>query len=172
MPDAQRVPVLLDTSVLINFLAINRIDLLARHPGFRFTITEHVRAEVSTHYSEQLARLLAALAEGGLEEARVESIEELALFARFTENPRLGLGECAATAAAITRGSILAIDDKAARKAALEYSPRLGLIDTQAIVLSLIRAGELTVQEADSIKEIWAQQHNFRLRIDSFAVLL
>lgn len=99
MSDGQRVPVLLDTSVLINFLAVDRIDLLASHPDFRFIVTEHVRAEVTTHYADQLVRLRAALDAGSVEETRVESVEELTLFAQLTKNPRLGLGECAAMAA-------------------------------------------------------------------------
>lgn len=168
MSDSQRAPVLLDTSVLINFLAIDRTDLIAGHPQFRFVVTEHVRSEVTAHYGEQLARLETALNEGGLQETRVESIEELALFAQLSRNPRLGLGECAAIAAAVTRTQRLAIDDKAARKAALEFAPGLKVLDTQSIVLSLVRARVLTIEDADTIKETWARDHNFQLKISSF----
>jgi predicted nucleic acid-binding protein len=148
MADSERAPVLLDTSVLINFLAIDRVDLIAGHPDFRFFVTEHVRSEVTTHYGEQLVRLEKALSDGGLEETRVESIEELALFAQLSRNPRLGLGECAAIAAAISRTHTLAIDDEAARKTALEHAPGLNVLDTQAIMLSLIRAGGLMFTSA------------------------
>lgn len=44
---------LLDTCVLINFAAIGRLDLLASHPLFTFVVTDHVRAEIKGHYSEQ-----------------------------------------------------------------------------------------------------------------------
>jgi len=172
MSDSQRVPVLLDTSVLINFLAIDRADLIAGHPEFRFVVTEHVRSEVTTHYGEQLARLEKALNEGGLQETRVESIEELALFAQLSRNPRLGLGECAAIAAAVSRTHTLAIDDKAARKAALEHAPGLNVLDTQAVMLSLIRAGGLTIEDADAIKECWARDHSFQLKIASFGDII
>lgn len=172
MPDAQRVPVLLDTSVLINFLAIDRVDLIASHPEYQFFVTEHVRSEVTTHYGEQLVRLEKSLNGGGLKEMRGESIEELTLFAQLSRNPRLGLGECAAIAAAVTRTQTLAIDDKAARKAATELSPELVVLDTQAIVLSLIRSGALAVEEADAIKEIWGRDCCFRLKIASFPDLI
>ncbi len=172
MSGPERVPVLLDTSVLINFLAIDRVDLIASHPEYLFFVTEHVRSEVTTHYGEQLVRLEKALSDGGLEETRVESIEELALFAELSQNPRLGLGECAAIAAAVTRTQSLAIDDKAARKAAIDRSPKLVVLDTQAMVLSLICSGALAVEEADAIKEIWGRECCFRLKIASFADLI
>jgi len=46
----------LETSVLVNFLKIDRVDLLARHPSYEFIITEHVRAEITQHYPDQLAQ--------------------------------------------------------------------------------------------------------------------
>lgn len=160
--------VVLDTSVLINFLAVDRMDLLSRHPGYRFLVTEHVRGEVTAHYGEQVERLDAALTTNALEETRVEAVEELALFAQLTQNRRLGLGECAAIAAAVHRGHVLAIDDKVARRAALALSPSLSVIDTQAVMVSLIRAGVLSVEEADTIKTDWERNHSFALRITSF----
>lgn len=164
--------VILDTSVLINFLSVDRMDLLARHPGYRFLITEHVRGEVTAHYSDQVERLNAALASNALEETRVEAVEELALFAQLTQNRRLGLGECAAIAAAVRRGHVLAIDDKVARRAALTLSPSLPVIDTQALMVSLIRAGVLTVEDADAVKLVWETEYSFKLKIDSFRNLL
>lgn len=160
--------VVLDTSVLINFLAVDRMDLLSRHPGYRFLVTEHVRGEVTAHYGEQVERLDAALATNALEETRVEAVEELALFAQLTQNRRLGLGECAAIAAAVHRGHVLAIDDKVARRAALALSQSLSVIDTQAAMVSLIRAGVLSVEDADAIKTDWETNHSFALKLRSF----
>jgi len=159
---------LLDTSVLINFLAIDRVDLLADHPQYKFSVTEHVRGEITTHYEDQFNRLENALEENLIEETRIESIEELALFAQLVSNPRLGLGECAAIAAAVKRDQALAIDDKAARNVALEIAPGLMLLDTQEIMVALIRGGRLPLGEADRIKDSWAAEHSFRLRIASF----
>jgi predicted nucleic acid-binding protein len=172
MSNPQREPVVLDTSVLINFLAIDRVDLLAHHPRYRFVLTEHVRKEVTAHYQDQWSILETALQQGALVETRVESMAEIALFAQLTKNPRLGLGECAAVAAAVTRTQPLAIDDKAARKAALDIAPGLSLINTQSLVLSLICANTLTVEQADAIKTTWEKEYSFRLKIGSFKELL
>lgn len=42
-----RMLVSLDTSVLINFLRLGRLDLLIGHPDWRFVVTDHVVSEVS-----------------------------------------------------------------------------------------------------------------------------
>ncbi len=46
--------VVTDTSTLINFLRIGRVDLLAGLTSYRFVITDHVRAEVRASYPDQL----------------------------------------------------------------------------------------------------------------------
>ena len=43
-----------DTSVLINFLRVDRMDLIARH-SHRFLVTDHVAAEVTDFYGEGCA---------------------------------------------------------------------------------------------------------------------
>jgi predicted nucleic acid-binding protein len=68
------VIVITDTSVLINFLVLDQAPLLARLPDHRFVVTEHVRAEITDHYQDQLQRLEAAFAAGILEEIRVTDL--------------------------------------------------------------------------------------------------
>ncbi len=63
----------------------------------------------------------------------------------------------------------LPIDDKAARKSAASDSPPLTLLDTSTLMMSLIRAGRITVDEADEIKHDWEQNYRFTLRFGSFA---
>ena len=46
--------VVLDTSVLLNFLRVGRLDLLVELPGHEFLVTDHVRGEVTDHASSQL----------------------------------------------------------------------------------------------------------------------
>lgn len=77
----RRECVISDTSVLINFLAVDRATLLVEHPQIHFFLTDHVRAEVTAHYPDQCARLDAALSDGSLQQLRVESPEELEIFA-------------------------------------------------------------------------------------------
>ena len=43
-----------DTSVLINFLRVDRMDLIARH-SHRFLVTDHVAGEVTDFYGEGCA---------------------------------------------------------------------------------------------------------------------
>ena len=62
----QGVVVITDTSVLVNLLCIDRMDMIARH-SHRFLITAHVMEEITDHYPEQQARLKAALDDGTLE---------------------------------------------------------------------------------------------------------
>lgn len=58
---------IIDTSVLINFLRIDRADLLAAHPHYRFVVIDYVKSEVTNRSHQQLTRLDAALAAGLLE---------------------------------------------------------------------------------------------------------
>lgn len=165
MATAGPVDVLLDTSVLVNFLRIDRYDLLANHPGYRFVITDHVRGEVSDPVQKK--RLEAAVADGTLQETSVQSLDEVTLFAQLTA--RLGQGESAAIAAAAKRSFLVALDDRAAKKVAATHCPAGNVLDTVDLIVSLIHAGLLTVAEADTIKATWETQHRFRLKFVSFS---
>jgi predicted nucleic acid-binding protein len=50
--DINKKILITDTSVLINFLNINRLDLLIAYPG-KFLITEHVIEEITIDFPEQ-----------------------------------------------------------------------------------------------------------------------
>lgn len=169
--EGQDVVVITDTSVLVNFLCIDRMDLIARHPH-RFMITGHVMEEITDHYPEQQARLNAALADGTLEEVTVSGDVALDLFRTLSETGRLGAGESAAIACAIANNYEIAIDDRAAANQARQLTPYLVVLGTKDIIVDLIRSGQLGVADADQIKAIWADQHRFRLAIVSFGELL
>lgn len=160
-----------DTSVLINFLAINRMDLIKRH-SCRFLITNHVRLEVTEHYEEQLTRLQQALDQGILEEIPVTDPKEIETFGKLTELESFGSGECACIAVAVHRGYTLAIDDKKATNQARRSCPTLNILTTQDLMVSMIKSELITVHEADAIKEEWASFHKFKLKIRSFAELI
>lgn len=167
-----RQPVIIDTSTLINFLAVDRVDLLVENPRYRFIVTEHARAEVTGHYPAQLERLLAAIESGRIEESPVVAVEELELFARLAVTKQLGPGECASIAAAIRRGHLLAIDDKLAARKARSESKELVILNTQQIMIESIREGRIGVAAADAIKEAWAKQFRFVLKFKSFGELV
>ena len=68
--------IITDASVLINFLHIDRTDLLAGH-SHAFLAADHVAAEITGSYPDQQQRFAAALAAGTISEARVTSTEEI-----------------------------------------------------------------------------------------------
>lgn len=162
------VAVVLDTSVLINFLKLDRADLLGNHARFSFLVTEHVRNEITKRYSDQLNRLEASIQNGWLLETIVDQLPELQSFAFLADSNRLGRGECAAIAVAHHRGLRIAVDDKRASKTAKTMLPEGAVLDTVLVVVSLIESGAITVKEADTMKEIWETQYRFRLTFKTF----
>src|ERR1700722_10193491 len=119
-----RSKAIIDTSVLVNFLKIDRTDLLASHAGYRFVVLDLVRNEVTRHYAAQVARLDAAIAAGQLladDPADATDLAELATFAAMS-TLKIGDGERAAIAAAHTRGLPLAMDDNRAWKRSAAFS--------------------------------------------------
>lgn len=106
-----------DTSVLINFLNLDRMHLIGRHNP-RCAITEHVLEEVDGSYPGQLEKLRAALRDKHLELISVTDDAEIELFANLQQDGRLGSGECSAIAVALRRGYALGIDDHLAARQA------------------------------------------------------
>ena len=164
--------VVADTSVLINFLRIDRMDLIGRHPQ-RFLATDHVGAEITSSYPEEQERYQSAVASGLLDTCSVVDPEEVALFLKLGPGQQLGAGECSAIAVAIRRRYPIAIDDNRAIKRAIrEVGAKLEVVRTTDLMVSLIRAGILDVAAADRIKDDWAQYHRFKIKADSFRELL
>jgi predicted nucleic acid-binding protein len=166
-----------DTSVLINFLKIDRISLLGKHSP-RCAIIDHVLAEITDFYPDQQSRLNAAIHEAYVEVTPVTADAEVDLFARLQGLPSrpLGAGECSAIAVALTRGYSLAMDDRLAirhtRAFASSAGAKVQVLTTQDIVVRLIRAGALRIEQADVMLVAWRSQHRFNLPIKSFADLL
>ncbi len=69
MSNADKKILITDTSVLINFLNIDRINILSSYPGI-FYITEHVIDEISKDYPHQQTRLKQAIEENILTEIK------------------------------------------------------------------------------------------------------
>ena len=169
--DTRPAIIVTDTSVLINFLRIDRIDLIASH-SHEFIVTDHVAAEITDRYPDQQQRLAAAVSAGVVSETRVTTPEELQLFGSMFSAGRLGAGECSAIALAIHRCYMLAIDDRLAAAHARSAQTSLRILATQDLVVSMIREGFLDVTEADRIKHEWATRHSFALKLDSFQSLI
>lgn len=166
-----------DTSVLINFLHIDQMRLIGRHQP-PCAVTQHVIGEVTNFYPEQQERLNAALADRHLVEIiSVDDPDEVEMFGRLQKpSGRLGIGESSAIAVAIKRGYALAMDDKRAVRDAIELAKTAGATlevwRTQDIVVRLIRAGHLSVEQADVHLVAWRTQHRFHLPIGSFSELV
>lgn len=169
MASASRRCVAVDSSVLINFLNVNRIDLLRVCSDIDWFVTEHVRSELSD--VDQVRRYEEAVAAGTVREIRVDAVEELVTFGALL-GLRLGKGESATIAVAIHRSWGVAIDDATAIRKAVTHHPGIDVLGTPDIVRSAIASRALSVQEADAIKRAWEERFRFRLRFASFADLL
>lgn len=157
--------VVLDTSVLLNFLRVGRLDRLVGLPGYEFLVTDHVRGEVTD--PAHAGTLQEALQGGRLIEVRVDDPAELAVFAQLTALRVLGIGECAALALAVHRGLQIAIDDKAARKKAMALFRFERFVGTVELVVAAIRGGLINLKGADEIKRKWESELRFQLGITS-----
>ena len=70
--------VVTDASVLVNFLRIDRMDLIAGH-SHEFIVTDHVADEVSDRYPDQQQRFASAVKAGALSRQSVTNPSEVAL---------------------------------------------------------------------------------------------
>ena len=166
-----RSKAIIETSALVNFLKVDRTDLLASHPDYRFVVIDLVRNEVTKRYAAQVIRLAAGLAAGQLlpdQPPAATDPTELATFAAM-DKLKIGEGERAAIAAAKTRGLSLVMDDERAWKRAAAFCTGVARENTITVMVSLIKAGIIGVSQADAIKTDWEVNHKFRLRFRSFA---
>lgn len=116
----------------------NSSSMVALPPAFEFIAYRLTRAEITAHYPEQLQRLEVALSSQVLEETRVTDLAEVQLFAELTTK-ELGIGECSAFAVAVHRQHWLAIDDKKAIKKVASLGYNLNVLDTESLMMMLIR---------------------------------
>jgi len=153
-----------DICILINFALISRINLLAGIKGFIFYVLDEVLQEVTI--PEQRLRVDAAVRNGYLTTARIETVEELAAFVGYTT--QFGKAESACLAVAVSRGWVLATDETKDRRFAREVTARgIQVINTPGIILKAIRDGLLTVDTADALKDE-LEKHRFRMNFKSF----
>ena len=159
------IPIVLDTSVRLNFVKIGRIDLLGRlHTPV--VILDQVLDEVRR--PEQRKAVEDAVAAGTLDLQSVRNPTEVSLFAELQTNGRLGAGECAVLAVALSRSWIAGLQDRRARIEGRRRHKDLAFCQTEDLVLKLIRTGKLTLEEANNLLAEWATHHHFRSKLTSF----
>jgi predicted nucleic acid-binding protein len=158
-----RFLVVTDSSFLINFLILDRAEILGRLRQFRFHALDHVVTEVS--YREQRRRLETALEKGFLEPLEITDPDEILSYHGFRQF--LGDGEAACLAVAASRRWLLAADEKGRFRR--ELLARLGegyLLNTLGALLTAIRTGVITVSEAEALR---TQLRDNRFKMDSTA---
>ena len=165
MPGSNLSPIVVDTSVLLNFLKARRLDLL-RACTARLVIPTEVRGEVLR--PDQVAALDAALADGWISEDKISAMVEVALFAQLAARGALGIGERAVIAIAATRGWGAALQDKPAREEAQRRNKAMELHSTESFVREAIEHGVITYDEADALLVEWRTQHRFRTLLTTF----
>lgn len=160
--------VVTDANVLINLMHVSRLGLLAKIPNHEFVVPEHVREEIAI--PEQRATLDAAVSDGWL---KLEAISDLGAITLFTELiAQLGRGEAACIAIAAKEGWHIASDEK--RRFLREAEARVGVghvITTVDVFVLAIKAGLLTVEEADADK-LTLEGRRFRVPFASYRELV
>lgn len=162
----QRV-VVTDTNVLINLIHVDALVLLGRLEGFDFVMLPDVISEITQ--PAQAAILSATLDDGSIRQAALEKPEGLALYAELSRV--MGRGESASLAWGIVENSLVACDDRRARR---EVIARLGedrLVTTPGILLLAIRQRLITVDDADGMKAT-LETRRFKMAFGSFRELI
>ncbi|WP_291983236.1 hypothetical protein [Luteitalea sp.] len=157
-----------DANVLINFLHAGRLGLLTLLPGYEWVVPEDVVSEITDPVQRQ--QLDVAIAH---QQFRVETISEPGDLVQYAELRRtLGRGESACIVLAARFGWLVASDEKG--KFLREVTARLGhsrVVNTAGLFVAAIRAGLITVEDADVAKAL-LDQRRFRLPFASFRDVL
>lgn len=138
-----------DTSLLLNFLRIDRTDVLASLPGFRFRVLNHVLNEVTQE--PHASRLRTALEQAHVIEFELTDLDAIADYDALRLN--LGDGEAATIAAAGHLQCVVGMDEKG--RAKREAAARVGeqnMLNTPGILVHAVRIGLLTLDEAEQIR--------------------
>jgi predicted nucleic acid-binding protein len=160
--------VVTDANILINLLHVQMLWLLGRLTGYRFVIPEEVQLEIKEE--TQAAGLSHALAQNVLSLERMEGIAQLSIYTEL--RGRFGVGESACLSMAQARNWLIATDERRAFRQ--EVLRRLGagrLLNTPGIILLAIKAGSLSVEDADEAKR-QLENKRFRMKFGSFRELL
>jgi predicted nucleic acid-binding protein len=160
--------VVTDSNVLINLMHVSRLDFCGRLPGHEFVVPDHVREEIND--PDQRLTLDAALNAGMLKLESITELDDLAVFADLIVH--IGRGEAACIAIASKKGWSIASDEK--RRFRREALARVGserLLGTAELFVLAIKAGLITVDEADADK-LTLEGLRFKMLFASFRELV
>jgi predicted nucleic acid-binding protein len=168
MTAATRRVVVTDANVLINLMHVERLSLLGGLSGYEFVVPDHVRAEITN--PAQVEMLDEAASRGFLRIEPVTDLGALTLFAELVAH--LDSGEAACLALAVTKGWMVASDEK--RRFRREADARLGpgsVLRTQDLFVLAIRESLITIEQADADKAV-LEQRRFKMSFASFRELV
>ncbi len=160
--------VVADANVLINLMHVGRLAFCGGLPDHEFVIPDHVREEITRDVHRGM--LDDAVARGMIRIEPIVELETLTLFAELIAY--LARGEAACLAMAVRNDWLVASDEK--RRFRREAGSRLGkdrVLGTAELFVLAIRAGLLTVEEADADKMV-LEQRRFTMPFRSFRDLL
>lgn len=160
--------IVVDANVLINLLHVGRLALLASLPGYEFVVPEDVVAEIKDPIQRQ--ELDRAMADGHLRVETITEPDDLVEYAQLRST--LGRGEAACLVLARRHRWLVASDEKG--RFQREATTRLGIgqtVNTAGLFVAAIRAGIMTIEDADNAKAI-LEQHRFTLPFVSFRDML
>ena len=166
----QRRRVIIDANVLINFIKIDRLNILQQLQMYSFFLSSEVYDEIS--YPKQRLVLDQALNEGWLKKTEITDPNELRSYAQYRR--QMGNGEAACLAIAICRQWTMACDERKKKLIFREVQRTLGedyMLNTLGLLLKALREGILTVSGADAIKDALAEDR-FIMKFASFQDLL
>lgn len=168
MTDEQRRVVVADACVLINLIHVCRLDLCGQLQAFEFVIPDHVQDEIT--HPEQRDALDNAVSAGVFRFVSITDPEDIDLFSELTLH--LGRGEAACLVLAARNGWSVASDEKGRfRSEALVRIGEERLLGTIEIYTTALRAGLLTIEQADADKAI-LDERRFRMPFESFREFL
>jgi len=163
-----------DTTVLSNFAAASRLELLeTRYRAVAYTtveVTDELRRGVKAGYSyleSVLRQVDSANPDGWLRVLVPKSAAEHRLRSEF--DLFLDSGEASCLALAISRGLTFVTDDLAARRLAEERG--VPLTGTLGILITLVRSGTLSLAEANAMLVVMVQQR-YRSPVDRLDELI
>jgi predicted nucleic acid-binding protein len=165
---AMTTVVVTDANVLINLMHVGRLSLLDALESYEFVVPSEVLAEICE--PDQRMTIDNALMAGFLREISVDSVAAVELFGVLRDV--MGRGEAACLALAATAGFHIASDEKRRfRRRAIELIGESRIVRTETLILEAIRAGHLSVSEADQCK-VTLEAKRYALSFKSFGELL
>lgn len=168
------MPVLIDTTIVSNFTAVGRLDLVRAALGTAL-LAASVHAEVQRGIERGFvflrdveSQLFPIREDGWIHLTDLDSDAEREHYARLL-GP-LHPGEAAALAIAAHRGLTFATDDRAARERAVQEG--VELTGTLGILLQLVEGGSLTVDEANELLGLMITRARYRSPVTDLRSLL